>query len=83
VGRHQSDPHGTGRYVAVGGGIVLLVALLVIGGIALYGSLTSKNVGNTPPARPTTVGGAATPMPGQLPVFTAFVPYSTPRSACS
>jgi hypothetical protein len=74
--------------VAVGGGIVLLVALLVIGGLALYGSLTSKNAGNTPPARRTTVGSAATPMSGQLPVLavsrrTVFVPYSTPRSACS
>lgn len=74
--------------MAVGGGIVLLVALLVIGGIALYGSLTSKNAGNTPPARPTTVGGAATPTSGQLPVLTVsrrtvFVPYPTPRSACS
>ena len=74
--------------MAVGGGIVLLVALLVIGGIALYGSLTSKNTGNTPPARPTTVGSAATPTSGQLLVLTAsrrtvVVPYSTPRSACS
>jgi hypothetical protein len=74
--------------VAVGGGIVLLVALLVIGGIALYGSLTSKNAGNTPPARPTTVGSAATPTSGQQLVRTvsrrtAAVPYSTPRSACS
>jgi hypothetical protein len=39
VGRHKSDPHGTGRYVAVGGGIVLLVVLLIVGGLALYGSL--------------------------------------------
>ena len=74
--------------MAVGGSIVLLVALLVIGGIALYGSLTSKNAGNTPPARRTTVGSAATPMSGQLPELTALrrmvsKPYSTPRSACS
>jgi hypothetical protein len=39
VGRHKSDPHGTGRYMAVGGGIALLVILLIIGGLALYGSL--------------------------------------------
>jgi hypothetical protein len=73
--------------VVVGGGIILLVALLVIGGIALYGSLTSKNAGNTPPAQRTT-GSAATPMPGQLPVLTVSrrtvsVAYSTSRSACT
>jgi hypothetical protein len=39
VGRHKSDPHGTGRYVAVGGTIMLLVVLLIVGGLALYGSL--------------------------------------------
>lgn len=39
MGRHKSDPHGTGRYVAVGGGIFLLVILIVVGGLALYGSL--------------------------------------------
>jgi hypothetical protein len=39
VGRHKSDPHGTGRYFAVGSGIVALIILLVVGGLALYGSL--------------------------------------------
>jgi len=39
VGRHKSDPHGTGRYVAVGSGIVVLIVLLVVGSLALYGSL--------------------------------------------
>jgi len=39
VGRHKSDPHGTGRYFAVGGGIFVLLLLLVVGGLALVGSL--------------------------------------------
>jgi hypothetical protein len=39
VGRHKSDPHGAGRYFAVGGGIFVLVVLLVVGGLALVGSL--------------------------------------------
>jgi hypothetical protein len=39
VGRHKSDPHGTGRYFAVGGGIFVLIVLLVVGGLALVGSL--------------------------------------------
>jgi hypothetical protein len=39
VGRHKSDPQGQGRYFAVGGSIFVLVLLLVVGGLALAGSL--------------------------------------------
>jgi hypothetical protein len=39
VGRHKSDPQGQGRYLTIGGGIFVLVLLLVVGGLALAGSL--------------------------------------------
>jgi hypothetical protein len=39
VGRHKSDPHGTGRYFAVGSSVFVLLLLLVVGGLALAGSL--------------------------------------------
>jgi len=39
VGRHTSDPRGGGRYVAAAGIILLAAVLVVLGGLALYGSL--------------------------------------------
>jgi len=35
MGRHKTDPHGAGRYVALTGAVLVALVLLVIGGMAL------------------------------------------------
>jgi hypothetical protein len=46
VGRHRPDPRGHARILIAAAAVALAIALLVVGGVALWGALTSE------PARP-------------------------------
>jgi hypothetical protein len=67
VGRHRPDPRGHARILIAVAAVVLALALLIVGGIALFGALTNQSA--APGPSPTVVskvpqsGGAATTEP--------------------
>jgi len=56
VGRHRSDPRGLGRYLLLGAVAVVVLALVIVGVLALRGALSSKKPARTP--QPTSAGSA-------------------------
>ncbi|WP_374058142.1 hypothetical protein [Marinitenerispora sediminis] len=57
MGRHRNDPRGVGQALAIVGAVVLLVALVLLGGYFFYRSLP----GTSDSAVPTETGSAADP----------------------
>ncbi|MEV2269279.1 DUF4115 domain-containing protein [Nonomuraea africana] len=52
MGRHRSDPMGVARLALIGLGVALLVALVLLGGRALVGILSTEGTAPTPTATP-------------------------------
>jgi hypothetical protein len=67
VGRHRPDPRGHARILIAVAAVVLALALLIVGGIALFGALTNQSAIPGPSATAVTKapqsGGASTTEP--------------------
>lgn len=48
VGRHRNDPRGTGQVLAIAGAVLLVLALVVLGGFFLYRSVTGTGAASMP-----------------------------------
>lgn len=76
MGRHRSDPLGVARLLLMGLAILALIALIVIGAMALAGSLSAAGESPVPSPRSATAGGAAAAAPspqGSAPVPTVSI----------
>lgn len=63
MGRHRSDPRGLGRYLLLVAVAVVALALVVVGVLALRGTLTSKKPPHTPtPSHSAAQRSAVTPV---------------------
>jgi hypothetical protein len=65
VGRHRPDPRGHARILIALAAVALAIALVAVGGVALWGALTSK------PARPSPTQSKADPDASAKPTGTA------------